>query len=193
MVAELVSSVATKESELRNLMIASQSGNAESHRALLSKLSGYLRAYFKARLSGAGRGSEESEDLVQEVLMAVHTRRHTYDPDELFTPWVYAIARYKLIDHLRQSRARTADVPIERASEILAADDHAATDSTIDIGRLLAALPEKVRVSIQCVKIDGLSVTETATRIGISESAVKVNVHRGLKALSTMVSRSKPT
>lgn len=178
-----------KEVELRSLMIASQGGDQASHRNLLFRLSGYLRAYFRRKLARAGRTAEEAEDLVQETLMAIHARRHTYDPAELLTPWVYAIARYKLIDYLRQSRARLSDAPIEDASEVTAVDDRSASESSIDLGKLLAKLPEKVRMSIQCVKIEGLSVAETAIRCGISESAVKINIHRGLKTLGGLMIR----
>lgn len=178
-----------KELELRSLMIASQSGDQASHRNLLSRLSGYLRAYFRIRLSRAGRTAEEAEDLVQETLLAIHTRRHTYDPAELLTPWVYAIARYKLIDYLRRSRAWASEVPIEEAWEVTAADDRSASESSIDLGKLLAKLPEKARMSIQSVKIEGLSIAEAADRCGISESAVKINIHRGLKTLSGLMTR----
>lgn len=177
-----------KEEELRSLMIASQRGDQDSHRGLLNRLSGYLRAYFRSRLPRAGRTAEEAEDLVQETLLAIHTRRHTYDPGELLTPWVYAIARYKLIDYLRQSRGRLSDAPIEDASEVTAADDHSASESSIDLGKLLAKLPPKVRMSIQYVKIEGLSVADAAVRCGISESAVKINIHRGLKTLGGLMS-----
>jgi RNA polymerase sigma-70 factor (ECF subfamily) len=134
---------------------------------------------------------EETEDLVQEALMAVHTRRHTYDPTQLLTPWVYAIARYKLIDHLRQNQSTLTNVPIEDASEIIAADSAQAMESNLDLNKLLARLPDKVRLAIQYVKIEGLSVVEAAARCGISESATKMNVHRGLKQLSSVISQEK--
>lgn len=180
-----------KESELRALMLAGLNGDAGAHRALLTSLSGHLRAYYRNRLNRAGRGPEETEDLVQETLMAIHTRRDTYNPTELFTPWVYAIARYKLIDHLRHTRSRQADVPLEDASHVIAADDQAATESSLDLGKLLAKLPKKVQLAIRYVKLEGLSVVEAAARCGISESAVKVNVHRGLKALSSAIAQEK--
>lgn len=180
-----------KEAKLRALMIAGLTGDAVAHRTLLSVLSGNLRAYYRTRLVRAGRGAEETEDLVQEALMAIHTRRHTYDPGELLTPWVYAIARYKLIDHFRRSQSSLANVPLEDAMEIMAADDGVATESTLDLNRLLSRLPQKVRLAIQYVKIEGLSVVEAAARCGISQSAVKINVHRGLKALSAVISQDK--
>jgi len=121
-----------KEASLRALMIAGLAGDGVAYRTLLSELSGHLRAYYGARLVRAGRGTAEVEDLVQEALIAVHARRHTYDPAQLLTPWVYAIARYKRIDHLRQNRSTRANVPIEDATEIIAADDGPAMESHFD-------------------------------------------------------------
>src|SRR5258705_1229297 len=123
----------TKEAALRALMIAGLKGDGAAYRALLSELSGHLRAYYRSKLIRAGRGTEETEDLVQESLMAMHTRRHTYDLTQLLTPWVYAIARYKLIDHLRHSQSTLANVPIEDVSEIIGADGEPATESNLDL------------------------------------------------------------
>lgn len=183
--------MATDEDELRDLMQAGLGGDAAAHRSLLQRLSRHLRAYYKSRLANIGRSASEAEDLVQEALMAIHTRRHTYDPAEPVTPWIYAIARYKLIDHLRRTKASLADVPIEAAGEISAREDSVDTESAIDLGRLMAQLPAKMRNAIQHVKLDGLSVAEAAVRSGMSESAVKVSVHRGLKALSAAIGREK--
>src|SRR5229473_445768 len=100
----------TYEVELKALMLASLNGDAASHRALLDRLSRRLRAYYKGKLEGVGRGASEAEDLVQEAVLAIHIKRHTYDPAEPMTAWVHAIARYKLIDFLRRTRASRADV-----------------------------------------------------------------------------------
>src|ERR1700682_2065362 len=181
----------THEIELKALMLASLDGDAASHRALLDRLSRRLRAYYKGKLAGIGRDATEAEDLVQETLLAIHTQRHTYDPAEPLTPWVHAIARYKLIDHLRATRASRADLPIDDAGELMAQDDHVGAESAYDLHRLLSRLPHKMRRAIQCVKLDGLSVTEAADRCGMSESAVKVSVHRGLRALAAVISREK--
>jgi RNA polymerase sigma-70 factor (ECF subfamily) len=179
------------EPELKALMVASLQGDATAHRTLLDRLSRLLRGYYKGRLFRIGRSATEAEDLVQEALLAIHTRRHTYDPAEPLTPWVHAIARYKLIDHLRQTRASMVDVPIENADAVMAQDDHVGTESAYDLRRLLTKLPDKMRRSLECVKLEGLSVVEAAARCGISESAVKVNVHRGLKALAAAITREK--
>src|SRR6266568_6394844 len=182
--------MAANEAELRALMRASLAGDAQAYRTLLDHLSANLRAYYKSRLGRIGRSATEAEDLTQEALMAIHTRRHTYDPAEALT-WVYAIARYKLIDHLRRTRASMTDLPIEDAEEVLAQDDYVGTESANDLTKLLSELPEKMRRAIQAVKLDGLSVVEAASRCGMSESAVKVNVHRGLRALTASIARGK--
>src|SRR5207253_3169311 len=150
------------EAELKSLMIAGLDGDATAHRQLLERLSRLLRGYYKRRLARIGRGATEAEDLMQEALLAIHTRRNTYDPGEPLTPWVHAIARYKLIDHLRRNRASLADVTIDEADEIMADDDHTGAESTYDIRRLLQRLPEGMQCSIQAVKLDGLSVAEAA-------------------------------
>src|SRR5580692_360554 len=122
-VSELMN-VSTSELELRALMISGLDGDAAAHRTLLENLSSRLRGYFKGQLSRIGRGPVEAEDLVQEALMAIHTRRHTYDPAQLFTPWVYAIARYKFVDYLRREKASMRDQPIEETKELLASSDN---------------------------------------------------------------------
>jgi len=177
----------TNEQELKSLMAAGLDGDGAAYRALLERLSLHLRSYYRGRLARAGRGPSEAEDLLQEALLAIHTRRHTYDRAELFTPWLYAIARYKLIDHLRRTNASRGDVPIEDADALASYADHDGVESSIDLGHLMARLPIKMQRAIQYVKLDGLSVAEAARRSGMTESAVKVSVHRGLKAMSAAI------
>ncbi len=176
----------SSEVELKALMLASLDGEGASYRSLLDRLSGRLRAYYKGKLARAGRGATEAEDLVQEVLLAIHLKRHTYDVGEPFTPWVHTIARYKLIDYLRRTRS-TASIPLDEGTEAMAQDDHADAESSHDIRKLLQRLPEKMRCSILCVKLEGRSVAEAAVQCGISESGVKINIHRGLRVLATFI------
>lgn len=177
----------TNEQELKSLMTAGLDGDGAAYRALLERLSLHLRGYYRGRLARAGRGVSEAEDLLQEALFAIHTRRHTYDREELFTPWMHAIARYKLIDHLRRTNASRSDVPIGDAGELMSHADHDGIESSIDLGRLMAKLPEKMQRAIRYVKLEGLSVAEAARRSGMTESSIKVNIHRGLKALSAAI------
>lgn len=181
------------ESHLKKLMLAGLDGDAGAHRALLGGLSHHLRGYFKRHLVRSGRGPEEAEDLVQETLLAIHLKRHTFDVGTLLTPWVHAIARYKLIDHLRRSRLSRVNVPLDDHQYLMAPDDHASVESTCDVGKLLDRLPQNARRAIEAVKLEGNSVSETAVRYGMSESNVKISIHRGLKALAALIGREKRT
>jgi RNA polymerase sigma-70 factor (ECF subfamily) len=185
--------IRANEPEFRALMLKGLEGDAVAHKALLKGLSAYLRAYFKGQLIRIGRGPADAEDLVQETLIAVHIHRHTYDRSQLLTPWVYAIARYKLVDYLRRAKASVTDVPIEEAHELLADDGSSAVESGLDLKKLMARLTPKTRQAIQFVKLDGLSVSEAAERSGMSQSAIKVSVHRGLRALSLLVRQGSPS
>jgi RNA polymerase sigma-70 factor (ECF subfamily) len=178
------------EVELKGLMLASQRGDAAAYRALLAQLAPRLRGYYKRRLTSTGRGADEAEDLVQETLLAIHLKRQTYDPEALFTPWLHAIARYKLIDYLRSNRMSRMDVPIDDHQDLMAADDHASAEGTHDMAKLLARLPHRTRQAVEAVKLEGKSVAETAERYGMSESNVKISIHRGLKALAALIGRS---
>jgi RNA polymerase sigma-70 factor (ECF subfamily) len=131
---------------------------------------------------------DEVEDLVQETLLAVHIRRHTYDAAQPLTAWVHAIARYKLVDLLRRRAGREALAdPLDDSLDVFAASDSDAGDARLDLEQLLERLPERQRLPIVCMKLKGLSVAEAAHVTGMSESAIKVGVHRGLKMLAAMI------
>jgi RNA polymerase sigma-70 factor, ECF subfamily len=181
------------ERELRALMTASLDGDAGAYHELLQRLTPHLRAYYRHRFARIGHGLTEAEDLLQEALIAIHTHRHTYDQTQPFTPWVYAIGRYKFLDYLRRTKHSLKDMPMESAEELIANSDMTAVDSGLDVQRLLAGIPSKAREAIQYVKLEGLSVSEAAARNGMSESAVKVAVHRGLKALALRIRQERGT
>jgi RNA polymerase sigma-70 factor, ECF subfamily len=170
------------ETRLKALMVAALEGDAAAYRALLTELTHYLRAYYARRLNTAA----DAEDLVQETLMAIHTRRMTYDAGQPFTAWLHAIARYKLIDHYRRGRLRQV-LPLDEAQNIFAEEETETASAPFDVEQLLETLPESRRALIRHVKLEGLSTAETAARTGLSESAVKVGVHRGLKKLAELV------
>ena len=178
------------EVELRALMLAGLDGDASAHVTLLKKLSARLRGYFKNQLRRMGRGALEAEDLTQETLIAIHTRRHMYDRDQLFTPWVQAIARYRLMDYLRRTKVSAREMDIEQVQDVLSEEETAGPDGRLDLEALLAQLPVKMRRAIELVKLRGLSTSEAASATGMSPSAVKVSVHRGVKALTALVKRT---
>ncbi|MDT7531234.1 sigma-70 family RNA polymerase sigma factor [Sphingopyxis sp. SE2] len=176
-----------QEGALRLMMEQAQLGDATAYRTLLEQLSSLLRAYMRSKLTQMGRNVADAEDVVQEVLLAVHTRRDTYDPSEPFTPWLYAIARYKLIDHLRRRKMDHAEGPLDAAEAMSDGFDHTAVESGIDMEKLLATIPQHSQRVIRDVKLDGRSVAEAAGREGITEAAAKVRIHRGLKAMTVAI------
>ena len=173
------------EARLRDLFLRGLEGDEPAYRAFLQELSAHLRAFLKKRLL---RLPDEVEDLVQEALLAVHNQRHTYDAGQPLTAWVHAIAKYKLIDLLRRRAQRDLlNEPLDEELDLASAADTEAADARRDLGKLLARLPERQRLPIVHMKLEGLSVAEAAKLTGMSESAIKVGVHRGLKALAAMI------
>lgn len=172
------------DQEMGRLFVAGLAGDEAAHRAFLARVAVHLRAYFRGKL----RGGAEAEDLVQETLIALHTKRHTYDP--AFPPgaWIYAIARYRLIDYLRKQKRHGVSVPVEDAEhELFAQEDSAASDARKDVSELLQRLPTKQADAIRLTKLEDLPVKDAAERLGLSPSDVKISVHRGLKTLMRLM------
>jgi RNA polymerase sigma-70 factor (ECF subfamily) len=176
--------VSGREEGLRDLFVRGLAGDDAAYHAFLQQLSGFVRGYLRGRLA---RIPDEVEDLVQETLLAVHNQRHTYDPAQPLTAWVHAIARYKMVDLLRRRAGRDAMHDPLDEDALFAAPDLTAHEARRDLAVLLAQLPDRHRLPIVHVKLEGLSVAETARLTGMSESAVKVGIHRGLKALAARV------
>jgi RNA polymerase sigma-70 factor, ECF subfamily len=169
------------ESRLKSLMLASLEGDARAYRELLQTVSGRLRAYYRKRL---GADYLEIEDLVQDTMLAIHTRRSSFDRSQPFTAWAYAMARYKLIDHLRRARVRTA-IPVDDCEELFATDETEQAAASRDVERLLSGLPKPVGEAIRLTRIEGLSIEEAAARTGKSPTATKVSIHRALMRLAS--------
>ena len=164
-------------------MLRGLDGEAAAHAELLSDLGGYLRAFFGRRL---GTGAGDVEDLVQETLIAIHLKRDTYDPGQPFSPWAYAIARYKLIDHQRAQRRRPT-VPIEAVEDLFAEQNPEEGAVRRDLDKLLSGLPDRQRRLVEGVRLQGLSMEEAAQGAGMSPVAVRVSLHRALKTLMRRV------
>lgn len=176
---------ASSESQLRTSLIQGLGGDAGAYHDFLKLLTGHLRAYFRRRLF---QRPDDVEDLVQETLLAVHNKRHTYDADQPLTAWIHAIARYKFIDLLRAHSAREdLNDPLDDELLLFSEMTHDAFEAKKDVEKLLTELPKRQRLPIVHVKLEGLTVAETANRTGMSESAIKVGIHRGLKALAEKI------
>jgi RNA polymerase sigma-70 factor (ECF subfamily) len=167
------------DSEWGDWMAAAQAGNAAVYNRLLKDVSVWLRRYYTRRLP-----LSMVADTVQETLLAIHEKRHTFDPSRPFGPWLAAIARYKWIDRLRAMKS----APTEALSEDTPVEDHEdAVSSAHSLDALLRRLKPAQSTVIRLVKLEGLSIEEAAARTGQSASLVKVNIHRGLNTLTSMV------
>jgi RNA polymerase sigma factor (sigma-70 family) len=163
------------------LMAAAQAGHAAAYRRLLDEVRHWLKGFYARRLPPA-----MVEDAVQDTLIAIHEKRHTYDPERPFKPWLMAVARYKWIDRLRSmSRSRTEELPEEIAVE----DHESSVTSSVVLARLMTELKPAQAEAIRLVKIDGFSVEEASERTGQSGSLIKVNIHRGLARLAAIVQK----
>ncbi len=178
------------ESGLKPLWLLAQSGNELAYKEALRLIAGRLRSYFRRHLMNL---PDDVEDLVQETLLALHLHRGSYDPSQPVSAWVLGISRHKLMDlYRRRGRRETLHEPIDGLEDQLAAEEPGETLAGVDLRSLLEALPEAQRIAIELTKLEGLSVAQASTRTGVSESAIKVQVHRGLKRLAALV-RKEPT
>lgn len=174
-----------KENRLKDLLVRGLAGDNATYQVFLTELSAHLRAFLRRRLVHL---PDEIEDLVQESLLAVHNQRHTYDAAQSLSAWVQAIARYKLIDLLRRRAGHELlNDPLDEEMELFTTADSEAAEARRDLNKLLADLPDQFRLPIVYTKLEGLSVKEAADVTGMSESAIKVGVHRGLKELAAKI------
>ena len=166
-------------------MRAAVAGDADAYRRFLVSVTPHVRAVARSRCRRLGAPENEAEDVVQEVLLAIHLKRGTWDPARPIGPWVAAITRNKLIDALRR-RGRHVSVPIEDVMDSLSAEDETPALMQHDMDALLAGLKARQREIVQSISVNGKSIRETAERLKMTEGAVRVTLHRALKALGAI-------
>ena len=176
-----------REARWRHWMGLAQSGDAAAYEKLLHELLPGLRRFVRRRLGDPSA----AEDVVQNVLLAIHRARHTYRPERPFAPWLYAVARNAVTDHLR-ARGRRLDREIGLEPERMpepAPETRDEAGLTPELEAALAALPPAQREAVVLIQLEGLSVAEAADRVGISRTALKVRAHRGYRALRARLER----
>lgn len=174
--------------DLSALMQSARQGDDEAYRRLLGEVATWLRVVVRRGLTAAGRPTADCEDVVQETLLAMHLKRDTWDDTRPIAPWLRAIARHKLADHLRR-RGFTDHVDIDEIADTAALAVENEAPATIDSQTLLASLPDRQRRIVQEISIEGQRAAEVAQRLGISEGAVRVSLHRALKTLALFYRR----
>ncbi len=160
-------------------MAAAQAGHGGAYRRLLGELRTWLTRYYARRLPPG-----HVDDAVQDTLLAIHEKRHTYDPQRPFRPWLAAVARYKWIDRLRAMGRERTDALLD---DVAIGDHGGAVVSATVLRELMATLKPAQADAIRLVKLEGYSIEEASAKTGQSASLVKVNIHRGLAKLATIV------
>jgi RNA polymerase sigma factor (sigma-70 family) len=172
-----------REEEWALLMRGAIAGDSAAYHRFLLAVAPFLRATARRQFARVGAPGGDHEDIVQEVLLAIHLKRHTWDPSRAIGPWVAAITRNKAIDMLRR-RGRQTEIPIEDVIEQLPAEPTGGGEDARDVERMLAMLNPRQRDIIRSVSVNGASIREVADRLEMSEGAVRVALHRALKALA---------
>ena len=183
--------VKEREALWAGLMRAANAGDAAAYQQLLKGLVPALRAAARRGLARARMSDADSEDIVQETLLAIHLKRHTWDAGRPVGPWIRAIVRNKLVDNLRRRGGRT-DLPIEGFEEILSADEPKPAVEVSDVEPYIGGLPHRQRLVVQAILREEISIRETAERLKTTEGAVRVALHRGLAGLAKRFKSDEP-
>jgi RNA polymerase sigma-70 factor (ECF subfamily) len=173
-----------REERWRQQMRAAQDGDKAAYETLLTDIMPLLRAVVQR----TWRNPHDVEDIVQDVLLSLHVVRHTYDPTRPFVPWLLTIARRRIADTARRSSSRSAhETTVEVLPETFSGDatknEQEGSDDQAAIRTALAGLTGGQREAVELLKVQGLSLNEASAITGKSVAALKINVHRGLKAL----------
>jgi RNA polymerase sigma-70 factor, ECF subfamily len=168
-----------RDNEWTDLMRSANAGDSAAYHRLLKSVTPVLRA--KAQ-QGLAR-FDQAEDIVQEILLAIHLKRQTWDEKAPFAPWLFALARNKLIDALRR-RGHRVFVNIDDFAETIPSDPPAEALPSVEIARHLPNLPPRQRDVLQSIALDGVSIKATASKLSMTEGAVRVALHRGLASLA---------
>jgi RNA polymerase sigma-70 factor (ECF subfamily) len=170
----------------RAWMEAAQRGDAAAYERLLTELLPFITGIVRGRV-----GNDPAlEDIVQEVLLSIHTARHTFRPERPLIPWVRTIARNAAIDWARrQTRTRSRASEVDAAT--LPAPERDERESALSRGleRALSNLPRTQREAVVMLKVEGLTVAEAAERAGVTAGALKLRAHRGYRALRDLLGR----
>ena len=178
-----------EDQRLSALMRRAQCGDSIAYDALLVAVTAAVRGFVRRRL----READAVEDVVQEALLSIHRDRHTYDPERRFGPWMYAIAKHRLLDFVAKQRRRSeTEVLGDEGWQDAPSDERLAEPigPSPFVQRALALLSQKQREIIRLLKLEDWSVAEIAAKTGLSESAVKVTAHRGYRKIRKLIVRS---
>ena len=172
------------EEQLADLLRSALAGDAAAYRAFLGELTLRLRPAVRSACQRAGLPAADVEDMLQDVLLAIHTKRQTWEPSAKLGPWVHAIVRYKVIDGFRR-RGRRDEIPIDDVLETLPAEAPQGEPNARDmIETFLPSLSGRQYDVVKAISLDHASIRQTAERLSMTEGAVRVTLHRAIAALA---------
>ena len=174
-----------REEQWAAWMRAAIDGDKQAYQRFLEAVAPHLRGLAKRRCEQFRAPASEAEDVVQEVLLAVHLKRGTWDSARPIGPWLSTIVRNKMIDSLRR-RGRHINVPIEDVIETLEAVEDTDAMDLREAERLLERLGDPQRDIVRSISVNGAGIRETAERLKMTEGAVRVSLHRALKTLAAL-------
>lgn len=175
--------VPDKNPPLDDLLRAANRGDQRAYAAFLTAVTPIVRGVARSR--GAGLGPEACEDIVQETLLAIHQKRQTWRADSPLRPWLYAIVRHKVVDAFR-ARGKRVQLSIDDFAEVLPAEEGPDPTERSDVERIVARLDPRSARIVRAIGIEGATAAEVAAATGMTETAVRVALHRGLRRLAAM-------
>jgi RNA polymerase sigma-70 factor (ECF subfamily) len=181
--------MAAREKSWADAMRAERRGDTVAYERLLKEIADMLRRLVRYRLAQLGLNPHETEDLVQEVLIGLHTKRHTWDEERPFLPWLHAITHYKLIDAVRRLKREARyriDLSSDEFAELFEAPAEDLDRALLDVDRHLSGLHKGQQAVVRALAVDGASVRTTAEKLGTSEEAIRVTFHRALQRLMAL-------
>lgn len=174
-----------QDAELSRLLKAALLGDELAYAKFLRVAADLVRGFAQRRIT---RGAVDPEDIVQETLLAIHLKRHTWQSDLPVGPWLFAIARFKLVDAFRKVGLRM-EVALDDTFDAPAPDPRE-TASDRDMNRILGSLAPGQRAVVSAISVEGRSIREAAEALEMSEGAVRVALHRGLSSIAKRFSRT---
>ncbi len=157
------------------LMKQGQAGDRQSYNQLLSELGRVIEKYILSKFGEL----TSLEDCIQESLLAIHHARHTYDPRRPFRPWLFTIVHHKTIDILLKGNRHNIE-SLDQAGLETMEESHVDLDRAIDGERLMFELSDEQRQAITLTKYAGMTTNEASSVLGVTETALKARLKRGL-------------
>jgi RNA polymerase sigma-70 factor (ECF subfamily) len=170
----LTTEQSARSRRLAQLMVAAQAGDKEAFRTLVNEIGPGLTNFVRSRIFERA----EIEDVCQEILIQVYESRHTFDPKRPLEPWLFAIARYVVIDHRRRYLQRSAHQQLTETEALPRNMGENMGNFLARFRQALSQLPPFQREALMMTKVDGLSIAESSRRAGTTIANMKVRVHR---------------